>query len=141
MLRALVEGEAGPEKLAELAQRRLRQKIPALRQALAGRVTEHHRFLLRLLLDQEWHLEELIGRLEARVTDQLAPSGAQVGRLMTVPGVSRTVAEVVLAGLGPDLATFPSADQLASWAGLCPGNNESAGKSKGGRARKANRWL
>jgi len=141
MLRALVAGETDPEQLADLAQPRLRAKRPALRQALAGRVTEHHRFLLGLLLDQVGQLEGLVGRLEARITEVLAPFGDKVARLLTVPGISRTVAEVVLAELGPDLATFPSADHLASWAGLCPGNHESAGKSRGGRARKGNRWL
>src|SRR5207244_2248652 len=105
-----------------------REKTPALRQALAGRVTEHHGFLLRLLLDQVGYLEELIGRLEARVTEALAPFEEQVRRLVTVPGVSRTVAEVVRAELGPDLQTFPSPGHLASWAGLCPANRESAGK-------------
>ena len=141
MLRAIVAGEADPAKLAELALGRLREKIPALRQALAGRVSDHHRFLLGLLLDQLGQLEGLIARLEARIAEGLAPFAEEVRRLMTIPGISRTVAEVVLAEAGPDLAAFPSAAHLASWAGLCPGNNESAGKQKGGRARKGNRWL
>ena len=141
MLRALVGGETDPEKLADLALGRLRGKLPALRQALAGRVTEHHRFLLRLLLDQVGHLEELIDRLEARITEVLAPFGEQARRLMTVPGISRTVAEVVLAEVGPDLETFPSPGHLASWAGLCPANRQSAGKPRGGPGRKGNRWL
>jgi transposase len=141
ILRALVAGEADPAKLADLAQPRLREKVPALRQALEGRVTEHHRFLLGLLLDQVGQLEGLIGRLEGRITEQLAPFAEAARRLMTIPGVGRTVAEVVLAELGPDLTTFPSAGHLASWAGLCPGSHESAGKSKGGLARKGNRWL
>ena len=141
MLRALVGGETDPKKLADLALGRLRGTLPALRQALAGRVTEHHRFLLRLLLDQVGHLEELIGRLEARITEVLAPFGEQARRLMTVPGISRAVAEVVLAELGPDLQTFPSPGHLASWAGLCPANRQSAGKPRGGPGRKGNRWL
>ncbi|HZY87945.1 MAG TPA: IS110 family transposase [Gemmataceae bacterium] len=141
MLRALIRGESDPEQLAELARGRLRAKIPALRPALQGRVTEHHRFLLELLLDQVGQLEELIGRLEARITEVLAPFGDQVERLMTVPGISRTVAEVVLAEAGPDLQTFPSAGHLASWVGLCPANHESAGKATRGSGRKGNRWL
>jgi transposase len=127
--------------LAELALGRLRDKIPALRQALAGRATEHHRFLLELLMDQIGHLEGLISRLEARITEVLAPFEDRVQRLLTVPGISRTVAEVVLAEMGPDLETFPSPGQLASWAGLCPANRESAGKRQAGPGRKGNRWL
>jgi transposase len=141
MLRALVGGEADPAKLAELALGRLREKIPALRLALAGRVTGHHRFLLGLLLDQVGYLEELIGRLEARITEALAPFEERARRLMAVPGISRTVAEVLLAELGPDLATFPSPGHLASWAGLCPANRQSAGKPLGGPGRRGNRWL
>jgi len=141
MLRALIAGKTDPAELADLAQRRLRDKIPALQQALAGRVTEHHRFLLELLLDQVEQLEGLIGRLEARLTGELVPFGEKVQRLIEIPGISRTVAEVVLAEAGPDLETFPSAGHLASWTGLCPGNHESAGKQHSGRARKGNRWL
>jgi transposase len=81
------------------------------------------------------------GRLEARITEVLAPFGDQAGRLMTVPGISRTVAEVVLAEAGPDLQTFPGAGHLASWVGLCRANHESAGKRKGGPGRKGSRWL
>jgi transposase len=141
MLRALIGGEADPARLADLALGRLRDKRPALRLALAGRVTEHHRFLLRLLLDQVGHVEELIGRLEARITEVLAPFEDQVRRLITVPGISRTVAQVVLAEAGPDLVTFPSPGHLASWVGLCPANRQSAGKPLGGPGRKGNRWL
>ena len=141
ILRALIGGETDPAKRADLALGRLRQKLPALRQALAGRVTEHHRFVLKLLLDQVSYLEELIGRLEARITEVLGPFEEAVQRLLTVPGISRTVAEVVMAEVGPDLQTFPSPAHLASWAGLCPAHRESAGKAQGGPGRKGNRWL
>ena len=141
MLRALVEGETDPDKLAELALGRLRDKIPALRLALTGRVTDHHRFLLGLLLDQVGYLEGLIGRLEVRILEVLAPFSETVKRLKTVPGISQTVAEVVVAEVGADLASFPSSSHLASWAGLCPPNRESAGKRQGGPGRKGNRWL
>jgi transposase len=141
LLRALSAGEQDPAKLADLAQRRLRQKSPQLQQALRGRATEHHRFLLGLLLDQVEQREGLSERLTARVEEALSPFREQVQQLIRIPGVSRTVAEVVLAQVGPDLKTFPRAGHLASWAGLCPGNHESAGKHKGGRAWKGNRWL
>jgi transposase len=141
ILRALIRGESDPVQLADLAQGRLRAKLPALQQALAGRVTAHHRFLLEFLLDQGEQREGLLGRLEGRITEPLAPFAEPGQRLLRVPGMSRTVAEVVLAEAGPDLGNFPSAGHLASWAGLCPGNHESAGKQHSGRARKGNRWL
>ena len=141
MLEALCAGETDPAKLADLARRRLREKIPQLRQALAGRVTDHHRFLLRMHLDHLTHLEGLIGRLGARVEEVLAPFAEAARRLATIPGVSQRVAEVVLAEIGTDMGQFPSAAHLASWAGLCPGNHESAGKRKTGRTTKGDRWL
>jgi transposase len=141
MLRALVQGETDPEKLADLARGQLRVKLPALRRALYGRVTEHHRFLLQLQLDQLRALEELIGRLDARIGELLVPFAPVVKNLRTIPGVSQRVAETVLAEIGPQMEQFPSADHLASWAGMCPGNNESAGKRRSGRVTKGNRWL
>jgi transposase len=141
MLEALIAGETDPVKLAGLARKRLREKIPALRLALQGRVTEHHRFLPRMHLDHVTHLEELIGRLGARIEEALAPFAEAEERLQTIPGVSQRVAETVLAEVGPRMEQFPSADRLASWAGMCPGNNESAGKRRSGRVTKGNRWL
>jgi transposase len=141
MLEALIAGEADPEKLADLARKRLREKIPQLRLALQGRVTAHHRFLLRLHLDHVTQLEELIGRLGARVAEALAPFAEAVQRLQTIPGVSQRTAETVAAEVGPEAATVPTADHLASWAGMCPGNDESAGKRRSGRSTKGNRWL
>jgi transposase len=143
MLEALIAGETDPVKLAELARKRLREKIPALQLALQGRVTEHHRFLLRLHRDHITHLEELIGRLGARIEEALAPSpfAEASERLQTIPGVSQRVAETVLAEIGTNMDQFPSAEHLASWAGLCAGNNESAGKRRSGRTTKGDRWL
>ncbi len=141
MLEALCAGETDPVKLADLARKRLREKIPQLRLALAGRVTEHHRFLLRMHLDHLAHLEGLIGRLGARVEEVLAPFAQAAERLQTIPGVSQRVADVVLAEIGTDMKPFPTAGHLASWAGLCPGNHESAGKRKTGRTTKGDRWL
>ena len=141
MLEALIAGETDPEKLADLARQRLREKIPQLQLALAGRVTDHHRFLLRMHLDHLAHLEELIGRLGVRVEEVLAPFADAAERLTTIPGVSQRVAEVVVAEIGTNMEQFPTAGHLASWAGLCPGNHESAGKRKSGRTTKGDRWL
>ena len=104
-------------------------------------MTEHHRFLLRLLLQQVSFLEGQLVQLEGRITEVLGPLQEKVQPLMEVPGISRTVAEVVLAEVGPGLETFPSPGHLASWAGLCPANRQSAGKALGGPGRKGNRWL
>jgi transposase len=141
MLEALIAGETDPEALADLARKRLREKIPALQLALQGRVTDHHRFLLRVHLDHITHLEGLIGRLGARIEEALAPFAEAVARLQTIPGVSQRVAETVVAEVGLDMGQFPSADHLASWAGMCPGNHESAGKRRSGRTTKGSRWL
>jgi transposase len=141
MLEALIAGESDPAKLADLARKRLREKIPALRLALQGRVTDHHRFLLRMHLDHVTHLEELIGRLGVRIEEALAPFAEAQERLQTIPGVSQRVAETVLAEIGTRMEQFPSADHLASWAGMCSGNNESAGKRRSGRTTKGDRWL
>ncbi len=141
MLEALIAGETDPEKLAELARQRLRAKIPQLREALWGRVTEHHRFLLRLHLDHVQQLEALIDRLSGRIEESLAPFAPAVQRLQTIPGVNQRVAETVLAEIGPDMKQFPGAGHLASWAGMCSGNHESAGKRRSGRTTKGNRWL
>jgi len=142
MLRALVAGEQDAAKLAELARGKLRAKIPALRLALAGRVTEHHRFLLGLLLDELTHLEGLIGRLTARISEVLpAPFAEAIQRLATIPGIDVRAAENILAETGIDTDVFPSAGHLASWTGMCPGQRESAGKRQSGRTRKGNQWL
>jgi transposase len=133
ILEALIPGEGDPEQLADRARGRLRQKTPALQAAPRGRITEHHRFRLRLLLDHWAHLEALVGRLGARIEDVMAPFSQSAERLTTVPGVEQRTAEVVLAEVGTDMGQFPSAAHLASWAGPCPGNNESAGKRRSGR--------
>jgi transposase len=142
MLRALVAGEADPHKLAELARRKLRAKIPALRLALRGRVTEHHRFLLRLLLDELTHLESLIERLTDRIAQVLpSPFAKAVGLLATVPGIDERAAENIVAEIGVDMNVFPTPAHLSSWAGMCSGQRESAGKRQSGRTRKGNQWL
>jgi transposase len=142
MLEALIAGQTDPEALADLAQRKLRAKIPQLQQALHGRVTDHHRFLLRLLLDELTHLEELIGRLTQRLEEVLpAPFVEAVERLATIPGINEPAAQNILAEIGTNMDQFGSVARLASWTGMCPGNNESAGKRKSGKTTKGNRWL
>ena len=141
MLEALIAGVTDPEQLAELARMRLRAKIPELRLALRGRVTQHHRFLLRLHLDHVNYLEELLGRLSGHIEEVMAPFAEAATRLASIPGVSQRVAETVVAEIGPRMEQFPTARHLASWAGMSPGNNESAGKRRNGHTTHGNRWL
>ena len=128
-------------QLAELAQRRLREKIPALQLALAGRVRDHHRFLLREFLDEWKALGERIARIEQEIDRRISPFERAVALWQSIPGVDRVTACNLVAELGVNMAQFPSAEQLASWAGLCPGNNESAGKRFSGTTRNRNKWL
>jgi transposase len=141
MLQALIAGENDPAKLADLARRQWRGKIPQLRQALAGKVTDHHRFMLELLWDHLQHLEGLLGRLAQRLDEALRPFEDAVRHLDTVHGVDRRVAQSLIAETGGDMSKFPSAGHLASWGSMCPGQHESAGRRKGGRTRPGNRWL
>jgi transposase len=141
MLRALIAGERDAEALAGLAQGRLRAKAAQLREALQGRVTDHHGFMLQELLTHVEFLDHQIARFDARVEAQMRPFSAALDRLDTIPGVARRSAEQILAELGDDMGRFPTAAQAASWAGVCPGNHESAGKRKSGKTRKGNRWL
>jgi transposase len=141
MLAAMIVGQTDPKVMAELARGRLREKIPQLCQALEGRLTDHHRFLLRMHLDQLAALDELIARLNARIGELTAPFEEAIRRLITIPGVERRTAENLIAELGHDLTVFPSAAHLSSWAGVCPGNHQSAGKSTSGRTTRGNRWL
>ncbi len=142
MLRALIAGQADPAVLADLARRRLRAKIPELQLALQGRVTAHHRFLLKLLLEEVEQHEAWIARLTARIEEVLpAPFAEAVQRLATIPGIDERAAENILAEIGTDMNQFPSAGHLASWTGMCSGNRESAGKRQSGRTTKGNRWL
>ncbi len=137
----MAAGQEDPERLAERAKGSLRGKIPELKRALHGRATEHHRFLLGLLLDQVEALEGLIARSEARIDEAMKPLGEAAGRLRGIPGVGERAAEVILAEVGPDMSVFATAGHLSSWAGLCPGNNESAGKRRTGKTTKGSQWL
>jgi transposase len=141
MLEALIAGQTDPHALANLALGKLRAKREQLERALTGCLRPHHAFLLAELLSHSDYLEEAIDRLSHRIADQLASCEEEIGLLDTIPGVSRRVAEVLLAEIGADLSRFPSPQHLASWVGLCPGNHESAGKRQTGRTRKGSRWL
>lgn len=143
MLAAILEGETDSLVLAQLARGRLREKHEQLVRALAGRVRAHHRFLIAEHLSHIDYLDESIERVSAQIEEPGPPSPfeEELARLDTIPGVSRRAAEVLLAEIGTDMSRFPSAAHLASWAGMCPGNNESAGKRISGRTRKGSSWL
>jgi transposase len=141
MLQALLDGQEDPCQLADLAKRQLRGKIPELQKALQGHVTEHHRFMLQLLWQQLAQQEELLAQLDTRIAERTRPFVDQIERLDAVPGVDRRVVEVWLAEVGADMHPFPTDQNLASWAGLCPGNEESAGKRRRRRITPGNRWL
>jgi len=141
MLEAMVKGEQDSQRLAEMAQGKLRNKIPELQEALQGRVSRHHRFLLRELLDHLYFVESKMQRIEQEVAERLGPFQSEVARLCTIPGVDRVTAWGLLAEIGLSMKQFPDAQHLASWAGLCPGSHESAGKRKSGKIRKGSLWL
>lgn len=141
MMNALLGGEADPEILAELARGRLRKKIPALKKALEGRFRPHHRFMLQNILAHVDFLDESISTVSEEVVSRLDPFAQMIELLCTIPGVERRTAQVIISEIGADMSRFPSANHLASWAGLCPGNNESAGKRKTGKTRKGDQWL
>jgi transposase len=141
MLEALVAGTTDPQVLAELARGQLRKKLPALGEALEGRFGSHHALLVGEMLARIDQLDESIQRLSVEVARVLVPFSPLVALLLTISGVDRRTAEVVLAEVGPDMGRFPSSAHLASWAGVCPGNHESAGKHSSGRTRKGSKWL
>jgi transposase len=145
MLEALIAGDTNPERLADLAKGRLREKREQLIQALEGRVKPHHRFVLTELLCQIDSLEETITRFGEQIQHQMSqadlPFESVACLLDTIPGIARQAAEGIVAEMGVDMRRFPSADDLASWAGVAPGNHESAGKRYSGKTRKGNRTL
>jgi len=141
MLQALVEGKATPQEMAELAKRQMRKKIPELELALEGRVEEHHRFLLRVQLRRLQAVEEDLGVLEHRIQEKLKPYAAELTLLDEIPGVDWKLAAGIIAEMGVDMSVFGNVSQLASWAGICPGNNESGGKRKSSRIPKGNVYL
>jgi transposase len=141
MLEAIAEGGHTPHEIAAMADPRLRATPEQLREALHGRLTEHQRLMLRMQLDHVGYLDQQIERLDTEVATRLAPFEAQRSQLDTIPGVNQRVAEAIVAEVGTDMTRFPNAAHLASWAGMCPGNNESAGKRRSTRTRKGNQTL
>jgi transposase len=141
ILEAIVKGETDPAKLADRAKGMLRRKIPQLRLALEGRITDHHRFLLQQWLDMLNFLERKIAVLEEQIAEKSRPFEALVQSWMQVPGLGQINACSLLAEIGANLQQFPTAAQLASWAAVCPGNRESAGKQTSGKIRPGNPWL
>jgi len=141
MLEAILSGSTDPAVLADLAKGRLRNKLSLLKEALEGRFRPHHRFLLGQILSHLGFLDEAIGEVSKEVENRLAPFSEEIELLKTIPGVKQRMAEVILSEIGTDMSRFPTHGHLASWAGLCPGNNESAGKRKSGKTRKGDRWL
>lgn len=141
MLRALLEGDQTPAQIAQCARGRARGKLVELEAALEGRFEEHHRFILRLQLSRLERVEADIDMLDSRIEAQLAPWKEQRALLQTIPGVSRVASAQIVAEIGVDMSAFEDEAHLASWAGVCPGSHESAGKNKSGRLRKGNRHL
>ena len=142
MLKALIAGDADAAAMAELARYRMRTKIPQLREALSGKVTAHHRFMLKMLLEQVEHLDEQIAAFDQQVQEVMSPLEKQaIQRLDAMPGIDVRSAQVIVAEVGTDMRRFPNEHHLASWAGLSPGNHQSAGKRRSGRTSPANRWL
>lgn len=141
ILEALIEGQASPAAMADLAKGRLRAKREALEQSLVGRVQDHHRFILQELLCQIDSLDETIARFATRIQDYCRPFEATIERLDTIPGVARETAEVIVSEIGVEMSRFPTANHLASWAGVAPGNHESAGKRLSGKTTKGNHAL
>jgi transposase len=141
MLDALVSGTTDPEVLAELARGRLRSKLPALRDALEGSFSPHHALMVSKILAHVDYLDESIAELGDEVERVIAPFSEKVELLDTIPGVDRRMAETLIAEIGVDMGQFPTHKHLASWAGMCPGNEESAGKRRSGKTRKGSKWL
>ncbi len=141
ILQALIAGETRPEALVACTNGRLKARPEVLREALRGRVTAHHRFLLTLHLDQVDALQQAIESVEAEVGTVLTPFRACATRLTTIPGVSHTVAQTIVAEIGVDMTRFPTVRQLVSWVGLCPRSDESAGKRRSTRVRQSGTWL
>jgi transposase len=138
MIEALIGGERDPRVLAELARGVMRNKIPDLTMACGGRFGDHHALLARLHTDQIDHLASMIGVLDHRIEEVVDPFAEPMRLLQSIPGIGERAAQVIISEIGVDMSRFPTAAHLASWAGLCPGNNESAGKHKSGRTRKGN---
>jgi transposase len=140
MLRALAVGETKAKQMADMAKKQLRKKIPALQLALDGCLLPHHRFLLADMLEELDHIGSKIARVEQVIKQQMRAYQKAVDAWMTVPGIKQRLAWNLIAEVGPTVDAFPSEADLVSWAGICPENNETAGKRRSGTTRKGNRW-
>jgi len=141
IIRAIIEGQTDPDALLALRRGKIKATVDEMREALLGRPTESHRLLLRIHLHQIEELEKSIDLIEHRLEEVLRPFRREFELLLTIPGVSTTIASIILAEIGADMSRFPSSAHLVSWAGLCPGNDESAGKKRSTRLRKGDTWL
>ncbi len=141
LLVVLLNGEADTAKVAGLVHGRMQAKVPELERALAGRFGPHQRFLVARQLRHIDELDHLIEEVSGEIAERMRPFEEEIALLDTIPGIGRWQAEVMLAEIGSDMSRFPTAGHLASWAGMCPGNNESAGKRKSGKTRKGSPWL
>ncbi len=141
MLRALAQGETDAVRMADMAKKQLRKKIPQLQLALEGCVLPHHRLLLREMIEDLDHVGAKITRIEETIEQQMRPFQEAVNRWLTVPGIKHRLAWTLVAEVGPTVEAFPSAADLVSWAGVCPGNNQTGGKRKSGTTRAGNPWL
>ena len=142
MIVALIAGQVSPEAMAQMARRRLREKIPQLTEALSGKMTDHHRFMLKMLMEQVNWLEKQIEQFDQRIEAVLRPFEKRAMELLdTIPGINTRAAQSIVAEIGADMTRFPTAGHLAVWSGMCPGNHQSAGKRKRGKTTAGNRWL
>lgn len=141
ILEAIINGEENPETLAELSQGKLKNKMDELKRALKGLINHHQRMLLEIQLRHIDYLDEEIAKLDEEIKNRMLPFEKDLALLDTIPGVGRRTAEQIIAEIGTNMEQFPSAAHLCSWAGLCPGHNESAGKQKSARTRKGNQKL
>jgi transposase len=141
MIEALIAGERDPAILANLTRGRMRTKIPELTLACAGRFSDQHTLMCTLHLGHIDHLADMIARLDTRIDEASLPFAPQTHLLATIPGIGERAAQVIISEIGVDMSRVPTAAHLASWAGLCPGNNESAGRHRSGTTRKGNKEL
>lgn len=141
MLRALAQGETDPARMANMAKKQLRKKIPQLQLALEGCVLPHHRLPLGEMIEDLDHVAAKIMRIEATIEQQMRPFQEAVQRWLTVPGIKHRLAWTLVAEVGPTVDAFPSPVDMVSWAGICPGNNQTAGKRKSGTTHVGNPWL
>lgn len=141
MIRALIDGDQSLADMAQLARGRMRRKIPELEQALNGGLDAHHRFILALQLNRIRTVEADLVALEEQISERLAPHDEALSLLLSIPGVDHVTASTIIAEIGTDMSRFPGGAHLASWAGLCPGSYESAGRKHGGRTRRGNAFL